>query len=222
MTVVISSNGVLGNISVKTAVNRATPSYGDKFLRPRPAFIGPGWDRHVEEVNGRAPGHTQLCDMPGSPPCDKGSVTSAFAGLGQLGRITNAVCSDHTTELEQLDDLLGEADRLSLDSLTVKQAQTYVARFNGVSWQHPMWPATCTAEVSKARALYKALNAEIRAAGGTAGVERPPPDSSGPTDITGTIKTVAIAGAIIAGVVLLFPIVKEGIVSLHLFRAAKR
>lgn len=205
MTVVISTLGFLG-APVASAAMRAVPSYEQRFRRPQVGFLRPGWGRHVEEVQGRTPayGAALLCDMPGAPPCDRGTVVEgagSFAGFSNFGRITNMACSEHTVILEQLDDLIGEADRIGLQSLAHVQAKTYVARFTGVSWQHPVLPGTCAKELGMARAIYTALNVDVAANGGSSGTPLPVPSSDAPADITGTIKTVAVAAAIVAGVV---------------------
>mgnify|MGYP001577335948 FL=1 len=159
----------------------------------------------------------RTCGQPGAPPCNTASAPSALQGwepprsLGSLGRITNIACSDHTTALDQLENLVGEANRVGMQGLELNQAVTYLDRFSGISWQHPAWPSTCDREVANARAIYNALATRLKAQGAATGANLFGPDDLVPParpDITGTIKTVAIVAGVIAGVVLLFPIVR--------------
>ncbi len=131
------------------------------------------------------------------------------------GLVTNIACSEHTDVLEQIETLLGEAAASGLsDFYAAKAAQTYLNRFTGVSYQHPVLPSTCAKEVATAKSHYNALATMITNSGGVGGGGLVPtytPDdiNKPPEDITGTIKTVAIAAAVIAGVVVLAPIVFE-------------
>lgn len=113
--------------------------------------------------------------------------------------------------LEQLENLLGEATRVGISALEVQQTRTYVDRFSGPSWQHPVMPSTCDKEIAAARALYNALTNRLKMAGGAVGAPLYPADQLIPpsSSISSTIKTVAIAAAVVAGVVLLFPIVRQ-------------
>ena len=207
MPVAIFSDGMLGS-----------PSWNHggglpRRRRPSTAMFAPGWDRHVEEVEGHTPayGAALLCDMPGAPPCDKGSVTAGLSGWGQtrpLAGINPFSCDTHINMKQQLELLLGEARRMSVNSLAIQQAEAYASRFRGLSaiFSTPLLSSTCTEETNNATAHYNAVNAAIQQAGGIPGVT-PTVPIDGPSDVAGTIKTVAIAGAVIVGGILLIPIV---------------
>lgn len=129
-------------------------------------------------------------------------------GLGNLGRIGNPLCSEHSDLLNQLDNMVGEADRQGYTGLEYNQAKTYLARFDGFSIvsPYPVLPSTCTSETAQARAIYTALAKALNVS-----INPPPPQ---PSDIVGTIKTVAIVAAIIAGVVAVAPVIWE-VVGMH-------
>ncbi len=136
--------------------------------------------------------------------------------MNRYGLVTNIACSEHTMVLEQIENLLGEAAAQELTGFYAAQkAQTYLDRFTGVSYQHPVLPSTCAKEVATAKSHYNALATMIQNSGGGLGgggdVPLYTPDQlmKPPEDITGTIKTVAVAAAVIAGAVVVLPIVLD-------------
>lgn len=168
---------------------------------------------------------SNMCGQPGGMPCPTGDSRASLAGLGSLGRIRNFLCSDHTDVLDQIDNLIGEADRIGVAPLTYTQAKTYVAKFD--RWgttANPILPSTCDKEIALGRQIYNALAMTLKASGGAEGQPLFTPDQlTAPPqqDITGTIKTVAIVTGIIAGAVVLFPIVKEIIFARRAMRGSK-
>ncbi len=140
-----------------------------------------------------------------------------MSSYGHFG--LNVACSDHSALLDQIENIVAEASNKGFDTYYATQkARTYLDRFSltNVSIFHnpyPVLPTTCRKEVAAAKEVFNSVATMLK----NAGIDTGPiydrdqliPPSEAPQDITGTIKTVAIAAGIIAGALVLLPIIKE-------------
>lgn len=179
-----------------------------------------------------------VCGQPGTPPCDVGTPQSALSGLSGswtnlLPGVTAAsavVCSDFAAAVKRLGIVLAEAKRVGARGAVVDDAAAYFE--NESSWlpwkrTDPVDTATCAQAVATANGYISALTGVVRQAGGqTVNLPAPvvpkePGSPGGFADILATVRMVALGGAVIAGVVLLAPVVWEGVSALKLLKKGR-
>lgn len=118
-----------------------------------------------------------------------------------------ALVSDRDTEAQ--DGSVPESEWLANDPI-FDQVAAYVDRASS-SWSAPLIGGACKNSVIEGRQLLARMNA-ILVAHGVSPIPDPgvsPSGGLGDLGLTDTLKTVAIAVAVLAGVVLVFPIVSE-------------
>lgn len=176
----------------------------------------------------------ETCGQPGGLPCSAATPQSALKGLSGLGDLGaawdyNPLCSSFAYEMNRLGPLLAEADRIGLTGTVVDQARARldVESSSLMAWRRsdPVLPSTCAKVTNEVLALNNALAAAIKQRGGDPGIAAPPGqpyDPNAPSDTASTIKTVAIAAAIIAGVMVVAPMVWEGVAWAKVARSKKR
>jgi hypothetical protein len=166
-----------------------------------------------------------VCGMPGSPPCSTPTPQAALQGLdgGILGPpweggMSGVLCGSFANAMNRLSRLLAEAKRLNLGGTVVAQAQQRLDDESSVVsfWKRsdPILPSTCTKVTAEVEALNTALEKLIAQAGGNVDVAPPPALPAPPSkvsEVASTVKWVAVSAGIIAGVVLLAPVVYEGV-----------
>ncbi|MFA6168566.1 MAG: hypothetical protein WC700_18215 [Gemmatimonadaceae bacterium] len=163
---------------------------------------------------------TVLCERGAiGAPC-QGRTQVPNVGLGGLGFSwpgstiisNNVACVGLQDVLGAMGLALAEAKRVGASGLAVGDAQAfYDKETNWSSASNPILPSSCTAVTDAAKVRLAALNAAVGSAGGQMTA---PPVSAGSGgagglvgDWMGTMRTVAIAAAVIAGVVVVAPIV---------------
>lgn len=177
-----------------------------------------------------------LCGQgPQGLPCQVPEVVSG--GLGSLGAsawwsspISEWRCSELPTVVEDLGRALAESKRIGATSMAVKDAQAFYDRES--SWwngTNPWTESKCKELSNFGRALLNALNTTNQASGGQTVAVSPVytgDSGTGPSffgglfsDTTSTIKTVAIAAAVVAGVVVVAPIVWEAVAAVRSSRS---
>lgn len=159
-------------------------------------------------------------------PCQVPEVVSG--GLGGLGAswwgssaISTLACSELQAVLSPMGRALAEAKRVGVTSMAVKDAQEFYDKESSFwSGSNPWAPQSCRDVTNAGQVRLNALNAAIASAGGSPAAPPVEPGSGGPGEGGGlfgnwmsTVKTVAIAGAVIAGVVVVAPIVWELVAS---------
>lgn len=164
------------------------------------------------------------CGQPGGLPCMVGTPQS---GLSGLGLVNVALCSPFETAVETLGLALERANAVGVSSAAIHQAQQrYDQETTYALWNRSVVTvANCSVKTAEILQLIYGVNASlpnpvIIPAGVTdqgGSTLNPPP----PTDVAGTVKTVAIAAAIIAGAVILAPIVFEAVGWSKLARSRK-
>lgn len=190
-------------------VQNAQASAAAAFFRPAARSVEVGWG--------------QPCGSPGMPPCDSGDPVSALQGLGALGLFNTLGCSSFDDAVATLGQALERAKAQGLtNDPRVKQAQdTYDNETSALPWKRSaVWPTNCAEKTGGIAALIAGVNSALKdnpvivppsVTNASIEANRPPPEPVTPKDTLGTIKTVAIVGGVIAGVVLLAPIVWEGV-----------
>lgn len=184
--------------------------------------------RAVQTTSGR---FSALAAANCCPECAKPSLA-----LGSLGRL---FCSELDLVVDALQASLREVVRVRGDAAakTNPTAQATVAFINrykdGVFTAPIIGTETCRNLITQGQALANAMNslatgstAEQIFGGGPGGTATPVPggeisSGGGIMDALGSIKTIAIAGAVIAGVVLLAPVVFEFVGARRLARKGK-
>lgn len=162
------------------------------------------------------------CGQPGGLPCTASTPQSALAGLGAPWDY-DVTCSEFSAQMDRMSRLLGEVTRLGLTGTVVEQAkQRFADESSAFFWKRsdPVLPSTCTRVTGEVTAINEALSKAIAAAGGNTDVA-PPPIPGGGNETASTIKTVAIAAGVIAGVVVLAPLVFEGVAWAKIARKAR-
>jgi hypothetical protein len=157
-------------------------------------------------------------------PC-QGRTSVPNVGLSGLGfsvfgsgTVSNALCSELQAVLDPMGRALSEARRVGASGGAVSDAQTFYDRETTFATASNPWlPQKCRDLANDASVRLAALNSAVSSAGGQ--MVRPPaePGSGGPgseglaSTWMGTLKTVAIAAAVIAGVAVVAPIVWEAV-----------
>lgn len=163
--------------------------------------------RAVETTNGR---FSALSAQNCCPEC---TAASAGQALGSLGRL---FCSEIDVVVDALQASLREAWRVrgvepTKQHPAAQAAVEFINRYKSGFLVAPIFGTeTCKNLIQRGNSLTEAMNSFI----GSSGVQTPIPQSEiktegGWSDTLGSIKTIAIAGAVIAGVVLLAPVVLE-------------
>lgn len=156
-------------------------------------------------------------------PCQVPEVVSG--GLGGLGfsifgsgTISDGLCSSLQDVLGSMGRALAEARRVGASGVAVQDAQAFYTKETTFSTASNPWlPQKCRDLSNAGQVRLQALNAVIASAGGSPAAPPVVPGSGGPGaaggglfgDWMSTVKTVAIAGAVIAGVVVVAPVVWE-------------
>lgn len=162
----------------------------------------------------------ETCGQPGGLPCAAATPQSALkglSGLGNLGLVNVTLCSPFEAAIDALGQALERAQALNIVSADVAQARTrYDAETSLLLWRRTqVFFGNCETRTRDIQQLITAVNADIAKAGGKPVLvpqsivdETKPPE---PSETASTIKTVAIAAGVIAGVVVLAPLVWEGV-----------
>lgn len=160
------------------------------------------------------------CGQPGGLPCMSATPQSAMgggSGFSGLGLLNVSLCAPFEAAIDALGQALSRAKALNIISANVAQAQSrYDDETSLLVWRRSqVFFGNCTSKTQDIQQLLLAVNADLQRAGGapvlvpsTVTDESKP---SEPSETMATIKTVAIAAGVIAGVVVLAPLVWEGV-----------
>lgn len=220
---------VVGLGSIPAAGWRPTRGWENTHLTvgTRPAFTPASLRSVVDSAEARAAARlftpayaVETCGQPGGVPCDSGTPQAALAGF-----VDNTFCPSFARELERSAMLLAEAKRIGLTGPVVDAVQKrYDDEHSWAFWRASSVISTgaCKQATSEVSVLNSALSAALQPAGGNVTVAPPalPPPSEG-SGISSTVKTVAVAAAVIAGVVIAAPLVFEGVAWAKLARKAR-
>lgn len=214
-----------GGTTVKQAVDANTRQAAARFFSPAFQVQAAGY--------GIAP-----LPSNGAPISAMGANGSGF---GDLGWLQTAFCDKFDQALDTLGELVKRLDAAGAQGPNAQQARTRWASENSLNPfnRTAVGLTNCTQRTAELTQLINAANAELVTATTPANAVPIPPvmqetiasantDAAmaakvpdAPPDITGTIKTVAIAAGVIAAVVVVGPIVWEAVSAAKMFRKAK-
>jgi hypothetical protein len=169
------------------------------------------------------------------------AMGASGSGFGDLGWAQTAFCDKFDEALDTLGELVKRLDAANVHTSNAEQARTRWANENSLNPFNRtavgVW--NCTQRTAELAQLIGAANAELVSATTPANAVPIPPvvaevaasantDAAmaakvpdAPPDITGTIKTVAIAAGVIAAVVVIGPIVWEAVSAAKMVRKAR-
>ena len=174
----------------------------------------------------------------GMPLRNSTPALGAGGGLGQLGSLGVPfyaklhACSQLTSVLERLELALAEAraSGVNTGSVAFRAADTFYSRETSYfAWNRsdPLLPGTCDRVAAEGEAALRQLNAAIVGVGGSTIYTTPVGGGDGTpkpidwSEALGTVKTVAIAAAIVAGAVAVAPVLAEAAGLSKMFRKAR-
>lgn len=167
------------------------------------------------------------CGQPNGLPCSEPAPQASVSGLAGLGLINVSLCSPFEAAIEALGEALKRARERNLSSPTILQAQKrYDDETSLLLWRRSqVFFGNCESKTKDIHQLIVAVNAELARAGSSPVLvpesvveETKPPQES---NTASTVKTVAIAASVVAGVVLLAPLVWEGVAWAKVARRSK-
>jgi len=131
------------------------------------------------------------------------------SGLGDLGRV---FCTELDTTVDALKTQLRmiiakKGSEFALTQASVQAAMSFISRYEDSAFATPVYGNNCTSATANGNSILRSLNSITSSIFG--GDSTPVPDEvrseGGLFDALGSVKTIAIAGAVIAGVVLVAP-----------------
>jgi hypothetical protein len=144
--------------------------------------------------------------------------------LGHLGLVNVTSCSAFEAAINALGEALKRAKEAKVSNPDVQRAQErYDRETSLLLWRRSFvtW-FDCKEKTQDIRQLIELVNAALSKAGESP-VQLPPSTvaETSPSETASTVKTVAIALGIVAGVVVLAPLVWEGVAWAKAARKAK-
>ncbi len=143
------------------------------------------------------------------PAVSRGLPAASLKGLGDLGRM---FCTELGTVVDALKVQLRivyakKGNDFALSNSTTQSVAAFINRYEDSTFAAPVYANNCTSAVENGRNLLRSLNSITSNIFG--GEETLVPGGvqaeGGLFDALGSVKTIAIAGAVIAGVVLVAP-----------------